>query len=114
QTWRVSPGQSCLHCEFCSQGLDSCCARYISQGYQTQGGFAEYAKARAVDVLPISETWSFAEWAAVPLTYVTAWNMLHDKAHIQANDNVVVFGASSGVGTAAIQLAKAASARVFA
>lgn len=110
----VSPGQSCMQCEWCNQGLDSCCAEYHISGYQTQGGFAEYVKARARDILPISEAWSFAEWAAIPLTFVTAWNMLHRRAGLKANDEVVVFGASSGVGTAAIQIAKASQARVFA
>jgi NADPH:quinone reductase-like Zn-dependent oxidoreductase len=110
----ISPGQSCLSCDWCNQSLDSCCDQYRIMGYQTQGGFAEYAKARACDLLPISEAWSFVEWAAVPLTFVTAWNMLHDKARMQPNDEVVVFGASSGVGTAAIQIAKAGAAHVFA
>lgn len=110
----ISPGQSCLACEWCSQGLDSCCDQFHIQGYQTQGGFAEYAKARACDLIPIGEAWSFAEWAAVPLTFVTAWNMLHHRAMMKPNDQVVVFGASSGVGTAAIQIAKAGGARVFA
>lgn len=110
----VSPGQGCGHCDWCDQSLDSCCDEYHIQGYQTQGGFAEYTKARAADLIPISEAWSFTEWAAVPLTFVTAWNMLHHKAQIKANENVVIFGASSGVGTAGIQIAKAAQARVFA
>jgi NADPH:quinone reductase-like Zn-dependent oxidoreductase len=110
----ISPGQSCNQCEWCCQGQESCCEQYHIIGYQTQGGFAEYAKARACDLIPISEAWSFAEWAAVPLTFVTAWNMLHHRAGIRPNDEVVVFGASSGVGTAAIQIAKAAQAHVFA
>jgi NADPH:quinone reductase-like Zn-dependent oxidoreductase len=110
----ISPGQCSLDSDWYNQGLDSCAEDYHIQGYQTQGGFAEYAKARAVDLLPISEAWSFAEWAAVPLTFVTAWNMLHTRAHIQPNDEVVVFGAGSGVGTAAIQIAKVAGAHVFA
>ena len=110
----VSPGQSCLQCDWCSQGLDSCCDQYRVMGYQTQGGFAEYTSARACDLLPISEAWSFVEWSAVPLTFVTAWNMLHSRAQVQPNDNVVIFGASSGVGTAGIQIARLAGARVFA
>lgn len=110
----ISPGQSCLACDWCAQGLDSCCDQFHIQGYQTQGGFAEYAKARACDLLPISQAWSFAEWAAVPLTFVTAWNMLHTRARLQPNENVVVFGASSGVGVAGIQIAKQAGARVVA
>ena len=39
----ISPGQSCQHCEWCGQGLDSCCSEFIVQGYQSQGGFAEFA-----------------------------------------------------------------------
>jgi NADPH:quinone reductase-like Zn-dependent oxidoreductase len=110
----ISPGQGCMCCDWCNQGLDSCCDQYHIMGYQTQGGFAEFAKARVCDLFPISEAWSFEEWAAVPLTFVTAWNMLHHRAGIQPNDEVVVFGASSGVGTAAIQIAKVAGAHVFA
>lgn len=110
----ISPGQSCMRCEWCTQGIDSCCAQYRIQGYQTQGGFAEYTKARACDVIPISPAWSFVEWAAIPLTFVTAWNMLHRKCQIQPNDEVVVFGASSGVGVAAIQIARQAGAHVIA
>lgn len=110
----ISPGQSCLACDWCARGQDSCCEQYHIGGYQTQGGFAEFTKARACDVIPISEAWSFAEWSAIPLTFVTAWNMLHNKARIRANDQVVVFGASSGVGVAAIQIARQAGARVFA
>jgi NADPH:quinone reductase-like Zn-dependent oxidoreductase len=110
----ISPGQCSPDSDWYNRGIDSCAEDYHVQGYQTQGGFAEFAKAKYWDVLPISEAWSFVEWAAVPLTFVTAWNMLHTKARIQPNDQVVVFGASSGVGTAAIQIAKAASARVLA
>jgi NADPH:quinone reductase-like Zn-dependent oxidoreductase len=110
----ISPGQCSLDSDWYNRGIDSCAEDYIIQGYQTQGGFAEYTKARAVDAIPISEAWSFVEWAAVPLTFVTAWNMLQTKARIRPNDEVVVFGASSGVGTAAIQISKAAGAHVFA
>jgi NADPH:quinone reductase-like Zn-dependent oxidoreductase len=110
----ISPGQCSLSSDWYNRGIDSCAEDYIIQGYQSQGGFAEFTKARAVDVLPIGPTWSFAEWAAVPLTFVTAWNMLHSRAHVQPNDEVVVFGASSGVGTAAIQIAKVAGAHVLA
>jgi NADPH:quinone reductase-like Zn-dependent oxidoreductase len=110
----ISPGQCAPDSEWFNRGIDSCADDYHIQGYQTQGGFAEFAKAKHWDVIPISEAWSFTDWAAVPLTFVTAWNMLHTKARIQPNDQVVVFGASSGVGTAAIQIAKAAQARVLA
>lgn len=110
----ISPGQCSLSSDWYNRGIDSCAEDYIIQGYQSQGGFAEFTKCRAVDAIPISQAWSFAEWAAVPLTFVTAWNMLHSRAHVRPNDHVVVFGASSGVGTAAIQIARVAGARVLA
>jgi NADPH:quinone reductase-like Zn-dependent oxidoreductase len=110
----ISPGLADIDSEWTNLNLDSCGDGYRIMGYQTQGGFAEYAKARAYDLIPISEAWSFVEWAAIPLTFVTAWNMLHHRAGLKPNDQVVVFGASSGVGTAAIQIAHLAGARVFA
>jgi NADPH:quinone reductase-like Zn-dependent oxidoreductase len=110
----ISPGQSCMRCDWCNQSLDCLCNEYHIQGYQTQGGFAEYTKARACDLIPVSEAWSFAEWAAVPLTFVTAWNMLHHRAGLRAGDDVLVMGASSGVGVAGIQIARHAGARVLA
>jgi NADPH:quinone reductase-like Zn-dependent oxidoreductase len=110
----ISPGLAEIDSEWTNIDLDSCADGYRIFGYQTQGGFAEYAKARAYDCIPISEGWSFVEWSAVPLTFVTAWNMLHHRAGVKPNDRVVVFGASSGVGTAAIQIAHEAGAFVFA
>jgi NADPH:quinone reductase-like Zn-dependent oxidoreductase len=110
----IAPGQSCMQCEQCNQGLDSCCDQFHIAGYQTQGGFAEFTKARACDVIPISEAWSFIEWAGVPLTFMTAWNMLYEKAKVQPNEEVVIFGASSGVGVAGIQIARLAGAHIFA
>jgi NADPH:quinone reductase-like Zn-dependent oxidoreductase len=110
----ISPGQCSLDSDWYNRGLDSCADDYHIQGYQTKGGFAEFTKARACDLIPIGETWSFTEWAATPLVFVTAWNMLHTRARIRPNDEVVIFGASSGVGTAGIQIAKAAGAHVFA
>jgi NADPH:quinone reductase-like Zn-dependent oxidoreductase len=110
----ISPGLLAPPAEWGSRGLDNLEPGYRIMGYQTQGGLAEFAKANAADVIPISDAWSFAEWAAVPLTFVTAWNMLHDRAAMQAGDDVLVMGASSGVGVAAIQIAKQGGARVLA
>src|SRR5437879_126117 len=57
----ISPGQCSLESEWYNRGIDSCAEDYMIQGYQTQGGFAEYTKAQAAHVIPISEAWSFAE-----------------------------------------------------
>jgi NADPH:quinone reductase-like Zn-dependent oxidoreductase len=110
----ISPGLSQPDGEWYNQGCDSLDSGFRIHGYQTQGGLAEYSKCRAIDLIPISDAWSFAEWAAIPLTFVTAWNMLHRKTGIKAGDDVLIMGASSGVGVAGIQIARHAGARVFA
>ena len=97
-----------------ASGMDHIDPNYMKHGFQTQGGLAEYSVARVCDIIPISETWNFAEWAAVPLTFLTAWNMLHTLAKLQPGETVLVMGAASGVGVAAIQIAKLAGARIIA
>jgi NADPH:quinone reductase-like Zn-dependent oxidoreductase len=110
----ISPGQLGEEGEWGRRGLENLSPDYIIGGYQSQGGLAEYTKARARDLIPISDAWSFAEWAAIPLTFVTAWNMLHRRARLQAGEDVLIMGASSGVGVAGIQIGRHAGARVLA
>lgn len=109
----VAPGLSCRHCWWCLHDEDPRCPHYAITGLQTQGGFAEYAKAHAHDLIPLSPTWSFAEWAAVPLTFLTAWHMLFHHARLKPGEDVLVQAAGSGVGSAAIQVARLVGARVF-
>ncbi len=110
----ISPSLSCRNCEWCSRGEDSLCNEFKVFGFQTQGGLAEFTKARASDLIPISDAWSFAEWAAVPLVFLTAWHMLFRRVGLKPGDDVLVQAAGSGVGSAAIQIAKLAGARVIA
>jgi NADPH:quinone reductase-like Zn-dependent oxidoreductase len=78
------------------------------------GGCAEYVKAPAENVVPIPENMSFEEAAAFPLVSLTAWHMLITRAQLKPAETVLVLGAGSGVGGAAIQIAKATGARVIA
>ena len=110
----ISPALRCGQCEWCLEGQDSLCAEFKIFGLQVQGGLAEFTKARAVDLIPISESWSFAEWAAVPLVFLTAWHMLFRQARLRPGQDVLVQAAGSGVGSAAVQIAKLSGARVFA
>jgi NADPH:quinone reductase-like Zn-dependent oxidoreductase len=110
----ISPSLSCRNCESCARGEDSLCSEFKVLGFQTQGGLAEFCKARASDLVPISDAWSFAEWAAVPLVFLTAWHMLFRRVALKPGDDVLVQAAGSGVGSAAIQIAKLAGARVIA
>jgi NADPH:quinone reductase-like Zn-dependent oxidoreductase len=78
------------------------------------GGCAEYVKAPAVNCVPIPEGVSFEAAAAFPLVSLTAWHMLIARAKLQPAETVLVLAAGSGVGSAAIQIAKASGAWVIA
>jgi NADPH:quinone reductase-like Zn-dependent oxidoreductase len=78
------------------------------------GGYAEYVKTPAVNVIPMPANLSFEQAAAVPLVFLTAWHMLVTRAQLKPAEEVLVLGAGSGVGSAAIQIAKACGARVIA
>lgn len=110
----LAPGVSCGQCEACIAGRDNFCKEYTLFGTRIHGGYAEFVKAPAVNAIPIPGTLSFEEAAAVPLVFLTAWHMLLGRAQLRPAEQVLVLGASSGVGSAAIQIAKATGARVIA
>lgn len=110
----VAPGVSCNTCDDCLAGHDNVCRRYNLLGYQIDGGCAEYVRVPEVNALFLPERLSFEEAAAVPLVFLTAWHMLVSRARLQAGEDVLVLGAGSGVGSAAVQIAKFHGARVFA
>lgn len=83
-------------------------------GEHTQGGFAEYAVVPAENLLEIPDGFSFTDAAAAGLVFVTAWRALVTRGRLRAGERVLITGASGGVGTAAVQVARRAGARVFA
>lgn len=110
----LSPGICCGHCEQCAAGKDSQCRDYTLFGYMVPGGYAEYVRAPTVNVISMPLYLSYEEAAATPLVFVTAWHMLITRAALKPAEEVLVLGAGSGVGSAAIQIAKVAGARVIA
>jgi NADPH:quinone reductase-like Zn-dependent oxidoreductase len=114
--WRVllSPGQSCRQCAQCVSGLDNYCRKYTMFGYAVDGGDCELLAAPEYSAIPIPDDMSFEEAAAVPLVFLTAWHMLMTRAALQPGEDVLVLAASSGVGSAAIQIAKMFQCRVIA
>jgi len=78
------------------------------------GGYAEYCIAEEVQALPIPKGLSMAEAGGVPETYFTVWNNVFERGALEAGDWFLVHGGTSGIGTTAIQLAKAFGARVVA
>jgi NADPH2:quinone reductase len=77
------------------------------------GGYAEYCLAHESHALPVPEGLTLVAAAAIPETFFTVWHNAFERGHLQAGETLLVHGGSSGIGTAAIQLAKAFGARVI-
>jgi NADPH:quinone reductase-like Zn-dependent oxidoreductase len=87
---------------------------YAYLSLKDNGGYAEYAVANEKEAAPKPASISYPEAAAVPIVALTAWQALVDKANLSAGQSVLIHGGSGGVGTFAIQIAKARGAKVFA
>ncbi|MAF82930.1 MAG: NAD(P)H-quinone oxidoreductase [Chromatiales bacterium] len=77
------------------------------------GGYAEYCTAPAVQCLPIPAGLDFAQAAALPETFFTVWTNIFDRGRLTSGESLLVHGGASGIGTTAIQLARAFGCRVF-
>ena len=110
----VFPGFSCGICEFCQRGERTVCLRYGYLGAHKDGGYAELVRVPAANCLPLPEAISFEAGAALPLAFLTSWHALLDKAELKPGQTVLVHAAGSGVGSAAIQIARLTGARVIA
>jgi NADPH:quinone reductase-like Zn-dependent oxidoreductase len=109
----VAQGISCGHCAHCLNGDDNLCKDYKLIGEHRDGADAEYISVPARNVIKLPSNVSFEAAAAGALVFLTAWQMLVDKANVRPGEDVLVIGASSGVGSAGIQIAKLRGARVI-
>jgi NADPH:quinone reductase-like Zn-dependent oxidoreductase len=110
----INPSLGCGQCEWCRAGEEPLCVDYKIIGEHVQGGFAEYVCAPAANLFPIPDGFSFEQAAAAPLVFLTAWRALTTRARLQKGETVLVTGASGGVASAAVQIAKYLGARVYA
>ena len=85
----------------------------IWMGSDFDGAFAQYVKIRASEVFPVKCDWTDAELGTIPCAYGTSENMLH-RANVKSGETVLIVGASGGVGSASVQLAKRRGATVIA
>jgi len=109
----ISPGLSCGTCSACTGNRETFCPSYHVLGTRENGTYAEYVCVPATNLGFLPEKLSFIEGASVPLVFLTAWHMLVTRAEILAGETVLVQGAGSGIGSAAIQIAKLHGARVI-
>lgn len=110
----IAPGLSCLRCDQCVSGNDNLCESYKIFGAGTLGGYAEYTKAPSNSIIPIPDSLSFVQAAAFPLTFLTAYHMLVSRIDLRVGQDILIIAAGSGIGTAAVRIAKLLGARVIA
>jgi NADPH:quinone reductase-like Zn-dependent oxidoreductase len=110
----VLPTLSCGVCQPCMNGDDNLCREYDVIGRQRNGGYAERVTVPGRNCLPYPENLKWEEAAAVPLVFLTAWHMLIGRANLRPGEDVLIVGAGSGVGSAAVQIACLFGARVIA
>lgn len=110
----IFPTLCCWECEHCRAGENVYCERFGVLGEHTDGTACElvHVDGRSVFARPSELTW--AEAAAFPLTFLTAWRMLVTRARLQPDETVLVIGAGAGVAVAAISIARHIGARVLA
>jgi NADPH:quinone reductase-like Zn-dependent oxidoreductase len=110
----VNPSLWCGACEWCARGEQSLCLKYRILGEHTQGGFAQYVVVPARNLYPVPAGYPLETAAAAVLSFLTAWRALTTRARLRSDESILITGASGGVATAAIRLAKHIGARVHA
>jgi NADPH:quinone reductase-like Zn-dependent oxidoreductase len=110
----VNPGTSCGVCERCLAGQDNLCRKYAILGEHVSGGYSRHVVVPDTNLLPYPGDLPWTQAAAVPLVFLTAWQMVVDKGGVRPGHTVLVQAAGSGVSSAAIQIAKLHGARVLA
>jgi len=110
----LQPGLRCGACAACRAGRDNECVKYDVLGFLSDGGYAELVSVPVDNLIPLPDRIDFIAAAAFPLTFLTAWHMLVTRAGVREGETVLVLAGGSGVGQAAIQIARVFGARVFA
>ncbi|HEY7098324.1 MAG TPA: zinc-binding dehydrogenase [Terriglobales bacterium] len=109
----LAPMVFCNRCEHCTSGHQNQCAEFTVLGNRVDGGNCEFIAVPAVNVIPIPNDLDWNPAASVPLVFLTAWHMLVGRANVRPGQTVLVLGAGSGVGIAAIQIARIFHCRVI-
>lgn len=110
----INANISCGECAYCLAGKDNMCDSWHLLGETIRGTFAEFVVVPARNALPLPESFDAGEAAAAGLVFHTAWHSLITRGGLRAGESLLVVGASGGVNTAAIQVAKLAGAHVYA
>ena len=111
----VNPRLTCGECRYCVGGEEELCVSPGMLGQTTSGGYAEYVGLPAVNTVALPESVSYEEGACLPTAFMPCWSILMRRAALKPWETALILSASSGVGTAAVQVAKkVVGARVIA
>ncbi|MCH7731256.1 MAG: zinc-binding dehydrogenase [Candidatus Marinimicrobia bacterium] len=110
----IQPGTYCGNCQFCQEGKENFCADYGILGETENGTQCELMALNSEQLERKPDFLSFEEAAAFPLVFLTSYTMLIRRAKIQNRETILILGAGSGVGSAAIQIAKLYNCRIIA
>lgn len=100
-------------CEYCLAGMDNQCRNWNLLGETIPGTYAEYVVVPSTNALPLPQGFDFQAAAAASLVYQTAWHSLITRGNLRAGETILIVGASGGVNTASIQIARYAGAQVI-
>ena len=109
----INSNLSCGECEYCIAGQDNMCKEWELLGETVRGTYAEYVVVPAKNLYPLPPGFDERAAAAAALVYHTAWHSLITRGDLRPGESVLVVGASGGVNTASIQIAKLTGATVF-
>jgi NADPH:quinone reductase-like Zn-dependent oxidoreductase len=110
----VSSRQNCGKCLYCRTGRDHMCTHTRRPGLETPGGYAEYVAAPATALINIPSNVGFAQAAATQIAFGTAWHMLITRGELRPGEIVLINAVGSGIGSAAVQVARMAGANIIA
>ena len=109
----IQPGTFCNECQHCNEGRENYCSNYGILGKTEHGTMAEYIILDPVNVHKKPEHLSFSDAASMQLVFMTAYQMLIKRGKLQADETVLIYGGSSGVGSAAIQICSDLGAKII-
>lgn len=105
---------ACGHCEPCLRGQPNTCLEYGYLGAKYEGGYADYVVVPEGNLVQIPQEFDLVKAAAFPLGYCTAWHQLMTRGQLAAGEWVMIMAAGSGIGSAALQMAKLTGAHIIA
>ncbi|GAB4396466.1 MAG: zinc-binding dehydrogenase [Anaerolineales bacterium] len=109
----INANIGCGTCESCLSGLDNQCRNWQLLGETRSGTYAEYVVVPAENLFPLPQACDFRTAAAASLVFLTAWHSLITRGNLRPGESVLIVGASGGVNTASIQIARFAGATVY-